>query len=73
LKWTPKEEEILRRLVERGHTAKEISQVLKSRTVNGIHSKAEAMGFHLPGGAPEIDMGEFERMIKAARTVKKYA
>lgn len=63
--WSDTEIEILKKLATAKKTAKEISLVLKSRTVQGIKCKAEELNINVSGTPePEIDFEAFQRIIQ---------
>jgi hypothetical protein len=62
--WTPKEEEILKKLVAANRTMPEILIVLKSRTDRAIRAKLQAMNLPLPSTGVEIDFAAFEKFMK---------
>lgn len=61
--WTPEEEDILSKMAKAGCNAFDILKVLKSRSINGITSKASTLGLSLAGGKPDIDMDAFKRLM----------
>ena len=62
--WTEKEEETMKKMAAMGKTADDVGRVLISRTRNAIMSKASKMRLSLSGGTGEIDMAEFDRIMK---------
>jgi hypothetical protein len=62
-KWTDKEVEILKKMLDAGKTADEIAQVIKSRTLDGIRNKAGHMGWKFYA-VPEFDMDAFNKIMK---------
>lgn len=61
--WTTEEEDILSKMAKVGCSAFDVMKVLKSRTINGITSKASTLGLSLSGGKPDIDMDAFKRLM----------
>jgi len=62
--WTEKEEEIMTAMAGMGKTVDDIGRVLISRTRYAIASKARSLRLSLAGGTVEIDMAEFDRIMK---------
>lgn len=63
IKWTDKELEILKKMVEAHKTADDIVQVLKSRTTDSIRNKVQRMGL-VWAHEPEFDMAAFNQIMK---------
>ena len=62
--WTDEELMILRDAAEKGVMAKQLAQILKSRTKASIDNKARELGVSLAGGKPEIDRKAYRRIMK---------
>jgi hypothetical protein len=65
--WTPKEEKMLKEIVNRGYTTKEAKLVFVSRSEDSIYRKARRMGMHLRFTTSEIDEAAFKKLIKERR------
>lgn len=61
--WTDQEVEILKEMAAKGYQADDIIKVLRSRTIEGVSNKANALGLSL-SAAPEIDMDAYARAMK---------
>ena len=68
--WNDREKKVLKEMAESGRNAKDIAKILKSRTTNAIHIKANTMGLSLAGEKPEIDFEAFKKMMQAERSTK---
>lgn len=66
IKWTDKEIEILKKMVNAHKTPEQIAQVIKSRTLDGIRNKVGHMGWHFMH-EPDFDYAAFERIMKTGR------
>ena len=53
--WTEEEVEVLKKLIKSGHDMRTISQVLKSRTYNGITTKMTLLDLRCIPPKAEID------------------
>ena len=67
VKWTEQEVDILKEMATGGFTEKEITRVLKSRTVHAINQKCKNTGIVLKSREPEIDFDAFKSMLKTMR------
>lgn len=63
IKWTDKEIEILKKMIDANKTAEQIAQVIKSRTLEGIRNKVQRMGLTWVH-EPEFDMDAFHKLMK---------
>lgn len=66
IKWTDREVEILKKMLDAHKTLEEVAQVLKSRTEDGIRNKVDNMGWHFTH-EPEFDYAAFERIMKGGK------
>ena len=53
--WTNDEVEVLKRMLEEGHTPVAVTEVLKSRTLNAIRDKMDQLGLKVKYQEPDID------------------
>lgn len=61
--WTDKEKDILKKMAEKGRTAKEVITVLKSRSTRAINCQAAVMGLSLQEREVEIDEAAFRKIM----------
>ena len=60
--WTEEEEKILKSMHEKGCDIKQMEEVIKSRTGNGIRNKLDSLGLGPPIVKPDIDYDLFKKL-----------
>lgn len=61
--WTEKEKDLLKKMAEKGLTAKDVMLVLKSRSIASISAQAASMGLSLCQKEVEIDEVAFKKIM----------
>lgn len=61
--WTDEEIEILKKMANAGYSAKQISKVLKTRTINGVNRKAQELDISLGRKKVVIDYNKLEEYL----------
>jgi len=67
--WADDETDILRQMAAAGKTARQISAVLKSRSIASINDKSCREGISLSRGDPEIDFEAFRKIMRTPQCV----
>jgi hypothetical protein len=65
--WSPKEEEILKKLHSKGYSIKKITTVLKSRNYEGIRKHGMSLGLEWHEYKINIDFEEFKKLMKSSK------
>lgn len=65
MKWTPKEEELLKKMCAAGKTVETIRKVFPYRTVESLKNKCGNLNLSMAGERPAPDFAAFERIMKS--------
>ena len=68
--WTAEEEQVLRRMIEAGHSVQAVTEVLKSRTQGAVEKKKGQLGLRMRGTfQPNIDWATYQALTGDAPDV----